>query len=161
MWRRRRKNTREEELEEEIQAHLAIEARQRMEAGQTPEEAERDGRRAFGNVGLVKEVTREMWGQNRLESLVQDLRYGLRTLRKAPAFAATAVLTIGLGVGASTAVFSVVSGVLLRALPYPDADRVAMLWRLAPVGAVSARTSTLGAGWISACFRIGNGPSRH
>jgi hypothetical protein len=74
-----------------------------------------------------------MWGYGWIESLAQDLKFAFRGMRKTPRFAGIAILAMALGVGASTAVFSVVNGVLLRPLPYPDAGRVAMLWRLAPL----------------------------
>jgi predicted permease len=133
-WRFHRR-AKERELEEEILAHLAIEVQQRIEAGETPENAERTARRQFGNVGLVKEVTRGMWGYRLLGSLIQDGKYGLRALRKTPGFTAVAILTLALGLGASMAVFSVVHGILLSPLPYPDANRIAVLWRLAPPAA--------------------------
>ncbi|MBZ5605789.1 MAG: ABC transporter permease [Acidobacteriia bacterium] len=127
------KPAKEHELEEEIAAHFEIEIERRIAAGETREQAERAARREFGNVALVREVTREMWGYERFESFFRDLKYALRGMRKSPAFSAAVILTMGLAVGASTAVFSVVNGVLLRPLPYPQAERIAMVWRLAPV----------------------------
>jgi putative ABC transport system permease protein len=127
--------SKDRELDEEILAHLDIEVTQRIEAGETRVEAERAARRQFGSVALVMEVTRSMWGYAWLESLAQDVKYGVRTLRKAPGFTAAAILTLALGIGASTAAFSVVNGILLRPLPYPEADRIAVLWRLAPPSA--------------------------
>jgi predicted permease len=124
--------SKEQQLDEEILAHLAIEVKQRIEAGETAENAERAARLQFGNVGLVKEVTRDMWGYSWLGSFTQDVKYGVRSMCKTPTFTAAAVLTLALGLGASLAVFSVVNGILLRPLPYPDSNRVAVLWRLAP-----------------------------
>ena len=123
----------EQELNDEILAHLDIEIESRIAAGESPENAALSARQQFGNVGLVKEVTRDMWGSRWLEAFGQDLKYTARSLRKAPGFAAAAILTIGIGVGASAAVFSVVNGVLLRPLPFREPDRIVSLWRLAPL----------------------------
>jgi putative ABC transport system permease protein len=119
---------RDEELDEEIRSHLRMAARERVERGESPEQAEREARREFGNVALVKEVTRGMWGWSRLEEFARDVGYGLRMMRRAPAFSAVVVLTLALGIGANTAIFSVVNAVLLRPLPFKDPERVVMVW---------------------------------
>ncbi|MGH9395234.1 MAG: permease prefix domain 1-containing protein [Terriglobia bacterium] len=124
----RRRAQRERELEEEIHAHLTMAIRERIEQGEDPAEAETNARREFGNVPLVKEVTRDMWGSAWLETLLQDLHYGLRQLRRSPAFTAVAVITLALGIGANTAIFTVIKGVLLRPLPLPHPERVLRLW---------------------------------
>ena len=128
MWWRSRRLSKEQELAEEIQAHLAIEVNRRMDAGETPEEAERAARRQFGSRALVMEVTRGMWGCAWLESLAQDLKYALRTMRKSPGFTAVAILTLALGIGANTAVFSVIDAAVLRPLPFPDSGRLVCIW---------------------------------
>jgi len=120
-WRRKR---REAELDEELRSHLEMAARERAEQGEDVKDAARAARREFGNVGLVKEVTRDVWGWIWLRDVADDARYGMRMLLKNPGFAIVAILSLALGIGATTAVFSVVYGVLVNPYPYANSDRM-------------------------------------
>lgn len=125
---RRRAKFREWDLERELRAHLDLEAEERLEAGHTREQALYAARRAFGNVTYAKEEVRRMWGWMWLEILRQDLRYAARSLWKTPGFTATAILTLALGIGASTTMFTVVDSVLLKPLPYRDSGTLVAAW---------------------------------
>ena len=134
-WRRKR---REAELDEELRSHLEMAARERVERGADENEAERAARREFGNVGLVMEVARDMRRWRWLEEFVEDARYGLRRMRKTPGFTAIAVLTLALGIGANTAIFSLVNGILLASLPYPNPEKLVSITGTFPKGAIVA-----------------------
>src|SRR5438132_3293284 len=114
----------DDEIQEEIAAHLRMAIADKMARGASRDEAERAARAEFGNVTHVAEVTREMRGGLWLERLGQDLRYGWRALRRTPAFTTVAVATLALAIGANSAVFTVVNGVLLQPLPFRDPGRL-------------------------------------
>jgi predicted permease len=125
-WRRSR--DREQDLEREIRSDLELEAEEQRANGLSPEGARYAARQAFGNVTWVKEEVRFMWGWTLWETLIQELRYAGRTLRKSPGFATTAILTLALGIGASTAVFTVVDSVVLKPLNFRDSGSLVACW---------------------------------
>jgi predicted permease len=128
IWRRLlsrlRRRRHEREMEEEMRFHLEMQIEQNLAAGIPAEEASYAARRQFGNQTWLKEVSREMWSFRFIETLIQDLRYGARTLTKNPGFTSLAVLTLALGIGATTTIFSAIQNILLEPFPYKDAQRV-------------------------------------
>jgi putative ABC transport system permease protein len=129
-----RKARLEQRLDEDVRAHLEMLTEENRQRGMEPEEARYAGLRQFGNVSSMKEECRERWSIRIIEELVQDIRYGLRQLRRNPGFTAVAVLTLALGIGATTAIFSVIYGGLINPLPYKDCSRLAVLSSYDPTG---------------------------
>lgn len=128
-WRIR---NRDADLERELRSGLELEEQEQRERGLSPEEARYAARRAFGNMALVQDQTHEAWRSAPFERLWQDLRYGVRQLRRSPGFTSVCLITLALGIGANTAMFSVVQGVILAPLPFPQANRLIFLWEKRP-----------------------------
>src|SRR5689334_16229559 len=123
---------RNDELDEEIRAHLAMAAQDRMARGESAADAARNARRELGNETLIKEITREMWGWTAVERLRQHLRYAFRQMRRKPGFTAIAVPSQAPGRGAATAMFSMVNGVLLQPLAFRGPARLCVARTVRP-----------------------------
>jgi macrolide transport system ATP-binding/permease protein len=121
------RRTKESDLQEELQFHLAEEAEQRRDSGISSEDAAWAARRDLGNVSLLKENTRSAWGWTMLEQFAQDLRYALRTIASSKSFSLLAILSLALGIGANTAIFSFMDSILMRALPVADPESLVVV----------------------------------
>jgi len=143
MLKRLRAFTRHDELDRglnaEVRFHIEMETEKNIRSGMSPDDARRAALRSFGSMEKHKEETRDARGVSWFENFVADLRYGARALFKRPGYALLAVLTLGLGIGANTAIFSVINGVLLKPLPYEHGDRLVVLQQSAPL---SGRANT-------------------
>jgi putative ABC transport system permease protein len=128
-WQIRKKDA---DLERELRSDLELEEEEQREGGLSPEDARYAALRSFGNPALIREQTRTVWSWNWLENLVRDLRYGLRTLSRAPGFTSVAVVVMALGIGANVALFTVVRSVLLKPLPFRDPDRLVLMYEYEP-----------------------------
>jgi putative ABC transport system permease protein len=127
-----RRTRQEQELQDEIAAHLNMDAQERIDTGSDPAAARREAQHDFGNVLQIAEATRGTWGWTTAEQWLQDVRYGMRNLMKASSFSIVSVLTLAVGIGATTAIFSIVNAALLRPLPYPDPARLVSVFSVNP-----------------------------
>src|SRR5271170_6138508 len=127
-----RRDAVEGELDEELRFHFEEQVAKFVKSGLTPAEARRRARLAFGGSDQIKEECREARGMHFLEILTQDVRFGMRMIRRSPGFAFIAILTVALGIGANTAIFSVVEGVVLAPLPYSQPEQLVMVWESNP-----------------------------
>ena len=130
-----------DDIDREMRLHVDLQTDANLAAGMSPDEARREALRTFGNVNKIRDTAYDVKGGGLLETLFQDLRYGARVLIKHKAFTTVAVLTLGLGIGANTAIFSVVNELLLRPLPYRDASTIVTVWEVSPRGRHQNTTS--------------------
>src|SRR5215510_9678357 len=131
-----------EELEEEMNAHLAMDADDRADRGMSRDAAQQAARARFGNRTSIAEKSRESWGFPALDSILSDIVFAIRGMRRTPAFALVVILTLALGIGLNTAIFSAVHAVLLKPLPYPESER--LVW----LGEATARAFGISVTWV-------------
>jgi predicted permease len=131
VWRRLlflfRRNQMDQDLAEEMQFHLEMKGREKRQAGMGKKEAQGSARREFGNALSLKEVSREVWGFCSIDFFLQDIRFGLHMLRKNPGFTAAVVLSLALGIGANTSIFSLIDALMLKMLPVRDPEELRLL----------------------------------
>jgi putative ABC transport system permease protein len=137
----RQRDTVINEIDRELRSHLDIQTQANINAGMSPEEARAHALRSFGKVDRAVDAAYDVKGGGVFETVAQDVRYGARMLTKHKAFTGIAVVTLALGIGANTAIFSVVNELLLRPLGYRDAERIVMLWEVSPEGRHQNTTS--------------------
>ena len=130
------KDRMEREMDKELRFHLEMEIEQNIKRGMTRKEARNAALRSFGGVEQIKEECRDVRGARLIEAMFQDIRYGLRILIKNPGFTVVAILTLALGIGANTAIFSVIYGVLMRPLPYRDGNNLVHIRQQAPLARI-------------------------
>ena len=123
-----RKNRIEQEMDDEMRFHLLMRTRDNIERGMRPDEAEREARRRFGNVGRIKDLARDIKGGGFMETLLQDLRYGLRIMLKRPGFILVAIGMLAVGIAANTTIFSITDALIFRPFDFPNQDRLVMIW---------------------------------
>jgi hypothetical protein len=129
------------DIDEEMRLHLEMETEANIERGMSPSDARRAALRSFGSLCSVRDRAYEVRGGGMIETLLQDIRYSTRILTKHKGFTLVAVLTLALGIGANTAIFSLVNELLLRPLPFPNADRIVMVWEVSSEGRHQNTTS--------------------
>src|SRR6476660_175232 len=129
------------DIDREMRLHLEMQVDANIRAGMSQTEAREQAMRSFGNVNRAVDAAYDVKGGGTFETLAQDIRYGVRMLVKHKAFTSIAVITLALGIGANTAIFSVVNELLLRPLPYRDADRIVTVWEVTPEGRHQNSTS--------------------
>jgi predicted permease len=132
-----RRRTLDRDIQREISHHVTMETEHRTQRGMTPDEARRTTLRDFGGVGRIREEVRDERGITFWDTLAQDLRFGLRTLRRSPGYTAAAMVILALGIGANTAMFSVIHGVLIKPLPFRDGDDLVLVQQSAPLANVA------------------------
>ena len=137
----RQRETVIKDIDREMRLHLELQVEANIKSGMSPEEAREKAMRSFGNVNRAVDAAYDVKGGGLFETLAQDIRYGLRMLAKHKGFTSVAVVTLALGIGANTAIFSVVNELLLSPLPYRDAEKIAMLWEVSPEGRHQNTTS--------------------